>query len=197
MIRFVVAGAFALGLSSPAMSQDSRPARTPASQPSKAVTHISGELLDEIAALKSRPADDAMGSGRRRAARDTLEAQRQLWLHRRPQTYLLRTYEISDCIQLRTGRARNGLLRDQLRVRDSTIVGRLPTPVPTEYGQRCERSFRVEDLFAEVRQALSDSTTVVRVLQYDPTYGFPRYYSLRHAQERSFGVLVESFAPAP
>jgi hypothetical protein len=76
-------------------------------------------------------------------------------------------------------------------------VERLPSPVPVDYAQRCERPYRVEDLFGEVRHALSDSTTVVRVLQFDPTYGFPLHYSLRPNQARAVQVLVESFAPAP
>ena len=193
MSRFVLATVLTLGVGSPAVCQNSPRIPLSASPPAKLSAPISRDSLGKIELLKLRPEADAMGAVQRNAARDTLEAQRTLWLRRRPLSYLVRTYEISHCIHVRVGT----LLRDQLRVRDTALVGRVPTSVPAEFAQRCERDFRVEDLFADVARALSDSSTAVRVLQYDPTYGFPRYYSLRPANGRAITILVESFAPAP
>jgi hypothetical protein len=99
------------------------------------------------------------------------------------------------------------LLRDQLVVRDTAIVGRRRASIAAPYAQKCHLAWRVEDVFADLTRALADTMAYVRRLEYDAAYGFPRAYWLewgdpyvansRPRNARDGGVLVESFAPAP
>ncbi len=107
---------------------------------------------------------------------------------------------MDDCVDVRTRpRVASQLLRDQLVVRDTTIVRRDGVPIPPALDQRCPLPWRVEDLFADLARALTDPTAGVAPVQYDAAYGFPRAYSVFHGGSSSgFGrVVVESFAPTP
>jgi hypothetical protein len=140
-----------------------------------------------------------MDATKRRGMIDTLEAQRQVWDQRRPRAYLIRVLEVSTCIDVRRGpRRAGGLLRDQLVVRDTTIVRRDPVPIPRAYEQRCPLAWRVDDLFSDLARALADTTAAVGV-SYDAAYGFPRsYWVIRGgSSDDGHAVLVESFASAP
>jgi hypothetical protein len=97
---------------------------------------------------------DRIGPARRRAMLDTLEAQRRLWAKHLPRAYIIRLVVINDCIALRRGPRGGGeLLRDRLLVRDTSVAGREPAPLPARYEQYCPRAWRVDDLFADVARA--------------------------------------------
>jgi hypothetical protein len=141
---------------------------------------------------------DLMGSTVRHRMLDTLDARHQVWNRRRPRGYVIRVLSLSDCFEVRVGpRAKGELSRDRLVVRDTTIVKRELAPIPAVYEQRCALAWRVDDLFADVRRALADTTAHITHVEYDPAYGFPRTYWLARGYDRGAGVLVESFAPAP
>jgi hypothetical protein len=138
----------------------------------------------------------------------TLEARRRDWEERRPRAYVIRVLKLSDCIAISTRlRAEGGPWRDRLVVRDTSIVGREPAPIPAAYAQRCGLAWRVDDLFADVARALADTTEYITGIEYDAAYGFPRAYwrdngdpystAIQRPYAGSWGVLVESFAPAP
>lgn len=136
----------------------------------------------------------------RRRMIDTLEAQRRIWNRNRPRTYVIRVFEMSGCLEVRIRpRIAGQLLRDQLIVRDTTIVRRQLVPIPAIYEQRCALAWRVDDLFTDLTRALADSTAGVTHVAYDRAYGFPRAYSVIRGwgSENEYGALVESFAPAP
>ena len=141
---------------------------------------------------------DRIGPTRRRAMLDTLESQRRFWSERRPRAYLIRLVVINECISAGLGRRVGGeLLRDRLLVRDTSVVGREPSPLPARYEHYCPRAWRVDDLFADVAQALADTSSYIMHLQYDAAYGFPRSYFVERGRGRGDQVIVESFAPAP
>jgi hypothetical protein len=139
-----------------------------------------------------------MDATKRRRMIDTLEARRRIWDERRPRAYVIRVFEVSSCIEVRV-RPRNAgaVVRDQLVVRDTTIVRREPVPIPSAYEQRCPLAWRVDDLFGDLARALADTTVSVDV-SYDAAYGFPRTYWVMRSGSSHGGhaVLVESFAPA-
>lgn len=140
---------------------------------------------------------DRIGPTRRRAMLDTLETQRRFWTERRPRAYLIRLVVINDCISAGLGRrVGGGLLRDRLLVRDTSVVGREPSPLPARYEQYCPRAWRVDDLFADVAHALADTSAYIMRIQYDAAYGFPRSYFVERGRSRGDQVIVESFAPA-
>ena len=159
--------------------------------------------IEAIEVLKGAAAStffDPIAPGRRHAMLDTLEAQRRLWQQSRPHTYVIRVLRMDDCIDVRTRpRVAGRLLRDQLVIRDTTIVRRDLVPIPAALDQRCPLPWRVEDLFADLARALADPTASVAPVEYDAAYGFPRAYSVFHGGSSSAlgSVLVESFAPAP
>ena len=154
--------------------------------------------VQDIKVIKGGMVGDLMGPRERRMMRDTLDAQRLVWTHLRPTAYLIRTLEISDCILIEINAARTGpRQREQLLVRDTTIVSRIRAPLPVAYSQRCPLVRRVEDLFADVERALSDTTALVVRVQDDAAYGFPRSSWVAGFRRRGAGTLVESFAPVP
>ena len=176
-----------------------RPLRQPTVQPPVADS-VRATAIDPVEAQRSEPIFGGMDSVARRRMVDTLEAQRRLWQQRRPHTYVIRVLRMDDCIDVRTRpRVAGRLLRDQLVVRDTTIVRRDLVPIPAALDQRCPLLWRVEDLFADLARALADPTARVAPVEYDAAYGFPRAYSVFHGGSSSgFGrVVVESFAPAP
>jgi hypothetical protein len=141
---------------------------------------------------------DRIGPTRRRAMLDTLEAQRRFWSERRPRAYLIRLIVINECISTGLGRHVGGeLLRDRLLVRDTSVVGHEPAPLPARYEHYCPRAWRVDDLFADVARALGDTSAYIMHIQYDAAYGFPRSYFVERGSSRGDQVIVESFAPAP
>jgi hypothetical protein len=141
---------------------------------------------------------DRLGPTRRRAMLDTLEIQRRFWRERRPRGYLIRLVVINDCISTGLGRRVGGeLLRDRLLVRDTSVAGREPAPLPARYEHYCPRAWRVDDLFADVAQALADASAYIMYIQYDAAYGFPRSYFVELGRSGGDQVIVESFAPAP
>ena len=77
---------------------------------------------------------------------------------RRPHTYVTPVLRMDDRIEVRT-RPRVGgrLLRDQLVVRDTTIVRHDLVPIPPS-SINDARSCGVEDLFADLARALADQT---------------------------------------
>ena len=119
-----------------------------------------------------------------------------MWEERRPRAYLIRLIVVNDCIYVNT-RARMGgeALRDRMVVRDTTIVGHEPAPLPRRYEQTCPKNGRVDDLFADVASALADTTVRISDVRYDPAYGFPRSYLVVRGMSRGDHVMVESFAP--
>jgi hypothetical protein len=141
---------------------------------------------------------DRIGPARRRGMLDTLESQHRFWSEHRPRAYLVRLVVINDCIALRLGpRIAGELLRDRLVVRDTTVVGREPAPLPARYEQYCPRAWRVDDIFADVAHALADTSAYIMRIQYDAAYGFPRSYFVQRGRGRGDQVMIESFAPAP
>jgi hypothetical protein len=154
--------------------------------------------VEDIEVINGGMIWDLMGPRARRMMRDTLDSQRLVWTQRRPTAYLIRTLEISDCMLIELNAARTGPRpREQLLVRDTTIVSRILAPLPVAYSQRCPLVRRVEDLFADVERALSDPTALVLRVQYDAAYGFPRSSWIAVGRRRGAGTLVESFAPVP
>jgi hypothetical protein len=147
---------------------------------------------------------DRLGPVKRRAMLDSLEAQRRLWAERRPRVYAIRLVVNDGCIFIRTRGARDRTRareagpprRDLLIVRDTTVVRREPAPIPRYVEQYCPREWRIEDLFADVADALSDSNADIRDIRYDEVYGFPRSYWVDRGMHRQWRVIVESFAPA-
>jgi len=141
---------------------------------------------------------DRLGPTKRRAMLDTLELQRRFWREGRPRGYFIRLVVINDCISAGLGERIGGeLVRDLLLVRDTSIVGRQPAPLPVRYEHYCPRAWRVDDLFADVAQALADTSAYIMPIQYDLAYGFPRSYFVERGRSRGDRVIVESFAPAP
>jgi uncharacterized protein DUF6174 len=195
----ILAMTFALGLSGVAYGQSdtARDRRVPrAVRPPPDSTRARDKAVD---VLRSGAIYGGMDPAARRQMIDTLDAQRRIWNQRRPRVYVIRVLEVSTCIDVRTRpRSAGQLLRDQLVVRDTTIVRREPVPIPTAYEQRCPLPWRVDDLFADVARALVDTTVSVSV-RYDAAYGFPRAYSVVRGGSADGGhdVLVESFASAP
>jgi len=156
--------------------------------------------VDSIEVIKNAAGSsffDRLGPVKRRAMLDSLEAQRLLWAERRPRVYSIRLVVTEGCIFIRTGkRAAGPLRRDRLVVRDTTVVRREPAPIPRFVERYCPREWRVEDLFADVADALSDSLAHVQDIRYDEIYGFPRSYWVDRGMHRQWRVIVESFAPA-
>jgi hypothetical protein len=130
---------------------------------------------------------------------DTLEVQRRFWQQHRPRAYVIRVLQMGGCLNVGVRpRVAGQLLRDQLVVRDTTIVRRDPVPIPVAYEQRCPLPWRVEDLFADLARALADPTASVLRVDYDAAYGFPRLHSVfTGGNPHGSGALVESFAAAP
>jgi hypothetical protein len=156
------------------------------------------EAVDVIKAPGAGMFFDRIGPTRRRAMLDTLETQRRFWSERRPRAYLIRLVVINDCISTRLGqRVEGDLLRDRVLVRDTSVVGREPAPLPARYEQYCPRAWRVDDLFADVARALADTSAYIMYVRYDAAYGFPRSYFVERGRSRGDQVIVESFAPAP
>lgn len=156
------------------------------------------EAVEVIKGPAAGMLSDRIGHARRRAMLDTLEAQRRLWGKHRPRAYIIRLVVINDCIAIRRGQRVEGeLLRDRLLVRDTSIAGREPAPLPARYEQYCRRAWRVDDLFADVARALADTSAYIAHIRYDPAYGFPRSYFVQRGRGRGDQVIVESFAPAP
>src|SRR5690349_13833519 len=144
---------FALGLSGAAYGQSDtargrlpRPAaRPPASDSTRR------SVVDTVAVLRSDAIYGGMDATKRHGMIDTLVAQRRVWEQRRPRAYLIRVLEVSTCIDVRVGPRKAGaLLRDQLVVRDTTIVRHEPVPIPRAYEQRCPLAWRVDDLFTDL-----------------------------------------------
>ena len=132
----------------------------------------------------------------RRRMLDTVEAQRALWAGRRPRVYIIRMLALNECIAIQTGRrARGELLVNRIVVRDTTVVGREMAPMPDRFRSTCPRGWRVDDVFADVANALADTTAYIANIQYDPVYGFPRKYWVVRGMSRGEHVIVESFAP--
>ena len=102
--------------------------------------------IEAIEVLKGAAAStffDPIAPGRRHAMLDTLEAQRRLWQQRRPHPYVIRVLRMDDCIDVRTRpRVAGRLLRDQLVIRDTTIVRRDLVPIPAVLDQRCPLLWR-------------------------------------------------------
>lgn len=141
---------------------------------------------------------DRIGPARRRAGLDTLEIQRRLWRERRPRSYLIRLIVINDCIAIARGPRPGGEpLRDRLIVRDTTVVRRESVPLPARYEHYCPRAWRVDDLFADVGRALTDTSAYITHIEYDAAYGFPRSYFVERERSRGDHVIVESFAAVP
>jgi Family of unknown function (DUF6174) len=156
------------------------------------------EAVEVIKRPDARLFFDRIGPTRRRAMLDTLEAQRRLWTELRPRAYLIRLVVINECISTGLGRrVRDELLRDRLLVRDTSVVGREPAPLPARYEHYCPRAWRVDDLFADVAHALADTSVYIMDIQYDAAYGFPRSYFVEQGRSRGDRVIVESFAPTP
>ena len=197
----VLVVSFALGLSAVANGQSDtargRPVPRAARQP--ALDSARRPDVGAVDVLGSSAVFGGMDATKRRRMIGTLEAQRRIWDQRRPRTYVIRVLEVSTCIDVRTGpRNADGLLRDLLVVRDTTIIRRDAVPVPAVYEQRCPLAWRVDDLFEDLARALADTSVGVDV-SYDAAYGFPRAYSVFRSGSSDSGhdVLVESFAPAP
>ena len=202
MIVRLLAVTFALGLSNVANGQSDtargRPVPRVAARPPASDSARSRDL-ETVEVSRSAPTYGGMDATKRRRMIDTLDAQRRIWDQRRPRAYLIRVLEVSSCIDVRTRpRVAGQLLRDQLVVRDTTIVRRVPVPIPAAYDQRCPLAWRVDELFADLARALADTTVSVGV-RYDAAYGFPRTYWVIRGGSSDDGheVLVESFAPAP
>jgi len=202
MIVRVLVVTFAFGLSGVANGQSDtargRPVPRAAGRP-PASDSTRRRDVDTVDVSRSDAIYGGMDVTKRRRMIDTLEAQRRTWDQRRPRTYVIRVLEVSSCIDVRTRPRSSGqLLRDQLVVRDTTIVRRAPVPIPAAYEQRCPLPWRVDDLFADLARALADTAVGVDV-SYDAAYGFPRAYWVSRGGSADGGhaVLVESFAPAP
>ena len=202
MRRSTLAGALLLCMSSRVQAQRETP------QPRVVLRGIASEAtadtartaaIEQIEVLRHAAPLDRMTAPLRRSLLDTLEAKKRLWAERRPRQYLIRTFELSGCADVRTGPyAGRELLRDRLVIRDSVVLRSEPAPTPAAYAQRCQIPWRVEDLFADVARILSDPSAAIARLEYDAAYGFPRsYWPDRGGLDRGRGVLVESFAPAP
>ncbi len=155
--------------------------------------------IDKVEVLRSPAAlGDPMGSDMRRRMLGTLEAQRRFWNERRPRTYLIRMLVVNECIYVSTKPQLNGgRLRERLIVDDTTIVRRELAPFPERYAQYCPRAWRIDDVFADVARALTDTTASITDVQYDGAYGFPRAYWVWRGISRGERVIVESFAPTP
>lgn len=164
--------------------------------------------IETVTVVRSAESIDRLGVERRRRMLDTLAAQRRLWEERRPRAYIIRSVRQSDCIVIRSfARSGGRPVTDQLVVRDTTIVNRIAAPIADGFAHECPLDWRVDDLFADIERALSDTSVSVRRLQYDAAYAFPRSYWLewgspyvaksRPPTARDGGVLVESFAPTP
>ena len=201
MFVWILAITLALGLSSAAYGQSDTARARRARVTVRPSTSDSARLrgVDTVDVLQAGAIFDGMAGAKRRAMTDTLYAQRRIWEQRRPRAYVIRVLEVSTCIDVRLGpRNADGLFRDQLVVRDTTIIRREPVPIPRAYEQRCPLAWRVDGLFADLTRALADTSVSVGV-SYDAAYGFPRAYWVSRAGTSDGGhdVLVESFAPAP
>jgi hypothetical protein len=197
----ILAMTFALGLSGVAYGQSDTARGRPVPRAVRPPTPDSARARDveTVDVLGSGAIYGGMDPAARRQMIDTLAAQRRIWNQRRPHVYVIRVLEVSTCIDVRTRpRSVGQLLRDQLVVRDATIIRREPVPIPAAYEQRCPLPWRVDDLFADLARALVDTTVSVGV-HYDAAYGFPRAYSVVRGGMADGGhdVLVESFASAP
>ena len=213
MLILLSAAALLLCLTGTAHSQSDTSRRPPAPPSSiRVLPADSGRATDieaiEIIKMTWPVAVDRLGAAERRKLLETLESQRRVWAARRPRAYAIRTVEIGHCIFIAARKGTDGeLLRDQLVVRDTAVVGHRPAPIAGLYAQQCPLAWRVEDVFADVARALADTMTHIWALQYDAGYGFPRSYWLdygspyvpnsRPAKPRGDGVLVESFTPVP
>lgn len=196
----ILAGILSLAFSSRVLAQadtSGRPISRPAAR-SRMLDSSATRDTEDIVVVRSLRADDAMSSAERRRMQDTLATQRRRWDQRRPSGYIIRVLRIDDCLEVRTRpRVAGELLRARLVVHDTSIVRRELAPIPAAYEQRCALDWRVDDLFADVQRALSDSSADITGVVYDPAYGFPRAYWIARGYARGGGVLVESFAPAP
>jgi hypothetical protein len=152
--------------------------------------------VESVEIIRSNGSGDLLGATRRRQLMDTLVQQRRRWDERRPASYLIRVLAIDDCLLVHTGKGSE--TRPRLVIRDTIIVGREEAPLPSAYAHRCPHEWRVEDLFRDLARAIADTTVYVGGgIQYDPAYGFPRFYWTSPPYGRGSGTLVESFAPAP
>ena len=137
---------------------------------------------------------DELGATVRQAMRDSLAVQRHIWDSRRPASYVIRVLTIDHCIHVRTGV--RGTTMPRVTVIGDRLVKREEAPIPRSYTSHCWHEWTVEDLFSDLARSIGDSSRTVGGIQYDPAYGFPRYY-WRALSGRPAGVMVESFAPAP
>ena len=161
-------------------------------------TAVPDSEIELIEVIKGAQVGDLMGRAVRRTMLDTLAAHRLTWTARRPTEYLIWTVSVSHCFRIdRVTRSPTAAMRDQLLVRDTTIVKRKSVPVPAEMKQACTLDMRVDDLFNELARALADPTAYVMNVQYDPVYGFPRSYAIGWGHDRPVGTRVETFTPNP
>lgn len=183
--------------------------RAAAASPGDSVARSPDEAVETVQILRPGLNYFVMDSVKRRRLVDTFNAQRLKWERFRPRAYVIRVIDMT-CVEItvRSQVARQPPVRDrpqvagqpvrdQLVVRDTTIVRRVPVPIPRPYDQRCPLTWRVDDVFANLARALSDTTALGVTVEYDAVYGFPRSYSVfRGGSDDGREVLVESFAPA-
>jgi hypothetical protein len=180
MLILVAAAALLLCLDGTAHGQvdTSRP-RPPARGIQLLPDSIRASDIEAIEIVKGPIGVDRLGAAQRRKMLETLEAQRRVWADRRPRTYVIRTVEIGHCMAIARRKGPDGeVLRDQLVVRDTTVVDHRLVPIAAHYAQQCHLAWRVEDVFADVARALADTMTHIYGLGYDAAYGFPRSYWL-------------------
>jgi hypothetical protein len=138
---------------------------------------------------------DDLGAAVRQAMRDSLDAQRRIWIKRRPRAYVIRVLTVDHCIHVRTGVL--GTTIPRVTVIGDRLVKREEAPIPHSYVSHCWHEWGVEDLFSDLTRSIADTTRSVGGIQYDPAYGFPRFYWRTIVPHRPAGIVVESFAPAP
>ena len=205
MRALLAATALMMGLSvaGHAQSDTTRPLRirgTGAGGKTLTSDSIRAEDLETVEVLKGAGAraiyPNWMDPAERRAKLEELEGQLKLWRAYRPRTYVIRLVVDNHCIFVRRlPRVDNGVLRDQLVVRDTTVVRRQSAPMLARYAQSCPREWRIDDLFADIASALADTNASVRKIRYDELYGVPRDYFVVRGASRGDRVMVESFAP--
>lgn len=176
----------------------SEPAMTifalPRDRPVLSLDSLNTADLADIEIIKGNGSGDPVGKKRRLALMDTLVMQQHRWESVRPATYRIRVVEISDCIVVAP--RESGRLWPRVVVRDTFIVGSEQEPRPPAYANRCVRTWRVEDLFRDLAQAIADTKEYIHDgISYDPVYGFPRSYWTSPRYGRGWGRFVESFVP--
>ena len=138
---------------------------------------------------------DELSAAIRKAMRDSLDAQRRIWIKRRPKAYVIRVLTVDHCIHVRTGAL--GTTIPRVTFIGDRLVKREEAPIPHSYVSHCWHEWGVEDLFGDVARGIADTSRSVGSIQYDPAYGFPRFYWRTIVPHRPAGVVVESFAPVP